>query len=453
MYTIADDFSRAAAQGAQGRMPQNLDISRWLWTIALFVSMRPFTLLLTGINPNTLNAQGGKPYDFYLLVVVAIACVPSIISRYRQFSKILFSNPLLISFFLLGALSTTWSIEPYLTIRLSGMILCVMFIVVAAAASCDPDEFVRRLLFALLLSVGLSIVFALFVPSFGLQRADFTGHFSKWRGIYAQKNHLGMLAAFSAVACFACGPNLLKRSTWMLGLFASLLCVAMSRSGSGIVLTMFGMSMYWAIYRLQKFYRFVLVFLIIFVTPIMVSYGQDFLVFGTQLLGRDDSFTGRTSIWAAGMGLWAEHPILGQGLAAFSSPEVSSVFANAAVTAGHVAVWDPHNAFLFLGISLGIVGIGMLLLTAGLALFQAFKGGYNQASHRLAILFVLLWLVAGAVESAPFFPGGMIFTLGICAIVSAASPRVPARPSQSAPIAFSPPRPRARRRRATAPAL
>ena len=405
--------------------------SRWLWVGAIFLTLRPFAIQLEGLDPAAPVQQLGRPYDFYLLIVVTLATIPILVSKAREVGRIVATNPLLLAFLFLGYLSFEWSIEPYLTLRMSGELTCVLTIIAVAAASCDTNEFITRILFALILAVSLSVIYAIALPIYGVQHADIDSHYSRWRGIFVHKNHLGMIAATAFVALSTCGPTLLRRRTWVVGSAVAFLCVMMSRSGSGIVLSVVGIASYVIIFRFNRVLKIISVFVVAIIIPIILTYGQDSLALFTGLLGRDESFTGRTNLWVVGIKLWQERPIGGHGLAAFSSQYLTDVFANAAAEGGHSAVHDPHNAFLFLSIALGAVGVLTLVAAIVVALVRSVRLVIVEGSssaRQLPILLLLLWLAAGLVESAPFWPGTPEFTLGILGLVTACLARPPPRP-------------------------
>jgi exopolysaccharide production protein ExoQ len=81
------------------------------------------------------------------------------------------------------------------------------------------------------------------------------------------------------------------------------------------------------------------------------------------LLGRDDSFTGRTDIWPVALGGIADHPWLGYGYGTFWQPD--GPFTQY-LAPGNWEFWNPvhaHNGFLQLALDAGLVGAGLFVLT------------------------------------------------------------------------------------------
>jgi O-antigen ligase len=123
-----------------------------------------------------------------------------------------------------------------------------------------------------------------------------------------------------------------------------------------------------------------------------------------ELLGKDSTLTGRTSIWDATWRAIGERPLLGHGYSAFwneASPTVQLIW---------IAVgWETpnaHSGFLEILLQLGWVGLGLVVLlaagTLGMALLALVRG------PRGAGLWVLLVLglmgIVGRTESTLLNP-------------------------------------------------
>lgn len=393
------------------------------WIAALTVALQPFTLQLQGLSPYAFAPTGGRPFDFYLLTSVGVLAAGALLRKMGLAIAIIRRNALLVFFVGFCFLTAVWSEIPYLTLRTCASLLALVAIVFGAATSSGSSAvYVRWNLLALFSIILMSVVMAVVFPIYGTQHGALEYGLNRWRGVYVYKNHLGLVASVAFVL-FACAPGRAFSTTLRIaGVLLSALCVIKSRSGSGIVVITIGLLLYYALFKAKRYVRYALIFLILFMTPIVLTYGQDFLSYGTGLIGKDDSFTGRTTVWDVGWKLWMEKPVLGFGLSAFSSSYVIAGFQNAATASGHLAVMDPHNAVMFLGITVGGIGVGLLLgaIAAGYwAVYSARRGGAAVLSRPFVTLILSLGLVVAGVESAPFWPGTPEFMIIVSALVGA----------------------------------
>ena len=96
-----------------------------------------------------------------------------------------------------------------------------------------------------------------------------------------------------------------------------------------------------------------------------------FLLAGLEALGRDMTFSGRTTIWGYAIYAGMEHSMLGAGYRAFWTPEGASYV--------YARIWDVigngHNGYLDVWLELGFVGVGLFLLM--------FLTGISRAYSRL----------------------------------------------------------------------
>jgi len=93
-----------------------------------------------------------------------------------------------------------------------------------------------------------------------------------------------------------------------------------------------------------------------------------FLVIGLEALGRDLTFTGRTTIWSYAIVAGMDHSMLGAGYRAFWTPEGASyVYARIWAVIG-----NGHNGYLDVWLELGFVGLGLFLVMYFTGLSRAY---------------------------------------------------------------------------------
>jgi len=123
-------------------------------------------------------------------------------------------------------------------------------------------------------------------------------------------------------------------------------------------------------------------------------------------LGRDDTLTGRTDIWARVLSM-AEHPIVGGGYSSFWLGE-------RLLTLWNEYSWHPieaHNGYLEIYLDLGIIGLTLLagvIVSAYASIRAAITSQVEYAALRLSLL--VASILYNVTESA-FRPGLLMYFL------------------------------------------
>jgi O-antigen ligase len=96
----------------------------------------------------------------------------------------------------------------------------------------------------------------------------------------------------------------------------------------------------------------------------------------------DEAVGGRTTLWAAGLDLFSQRPVLGQGTGGFA--------AYAAAQPRLLEFTYPHNDLVQVAAELGIVGLAVIVTVLGFAFLRPLPGERRWAVIRLVGLFMLL---------------------------------------------------------------
>jgi O-antigen ligase len=148
----------------------------------------------------------------------------------------------------------------------------------------------------------------------------------------------------------------------------------------------------------------------------VVSHAAEF----TYLIGKDPTMSGRTAIWNAVIGAAMKRPILGCGYMSFfhgAQGENANL-----VISGSWNVSASHNGFLDMLVTLGAIGLALLLYS----LFRAFKNGLlclgGGATPYLSWCFcmIFLFVVVNMDEKAMMLPDDLIWVLYVIACVGLA---------------------------------
>jgi O-antigen ligase len=257
-----------------------------------------------------------------------------------------------------------------------------------------------RMAFTLLM-IG-SLIFGLVAPDLAKEQGTGISLEGAWRGLLGQKNGLGHA---SSIAVFFWVHGWLTREVrfwkFALGFSVSVACLLLSHSSTSLMSATFSVMLLFLLLRAPKQKRRYMSFIVALFVSLILLYslavldifpGLDFLLQPIiDFTGKDNTFSGRTAIWA----VIREHirlaPILGTGYGAYwigplpQSP--SSVFLN---RQSNFYPTEAHNGYLDIINDLGFVGLSFLLgylvvfLRQSLALM---KFNYTQAALFVALLF------------------------------------------------------------------
>jgi len=209
---------------------------------------------------------------------------------------------------------------------------------------------------------GLSAVFALLLPSYGI---DHFNHVGAWQGIYAQKNSLGVVMVYMTGIALALQPVTFLQKVWKAIVFT--LCFAeaiLSASreawiGCAILLLLqFGLYVY---SRFAVRSRVPLLAMALTAIGTAIAAGVALFVYIVTALGRDITLSGRTPLWEAVIDQCKTRPLLGFGLNSFWGSE-HAFPVNMAI---HWVATSAHDGYLECVLELGLVGLMFLLLVIG----------------------------------------------------------------------------------------
>ena len=281
-----------------------------------------------------------------------------------------------------------------------------------------PGQQIRLLLVLGWVCLVLSVVLSLFFPEYGIDRTDATG---AWQGMYDQKNVCSMTTAFLLLGgLYAPATTVFSKVARVAYVGLSVFLIIMTQSVTGRI-TLACLVAYFVTSRVVSGFRgkdrrialVVVTTIALALVAAGISNAKEIAVF----LGKDPTLTGRTEIWQASMVSIMKHPILGYGYRAFwrgyqgESANVSFA-TNWAVTAA-------HNAFLEVWLTLGAVGVALVLYSLLRAIRDALvciRAGESPYFAWYAAV-VFLTVVTSVVEGFLVSPNSLMWILYILACV------------------------------------
>ena len=338
--------------------------------------------------------SGNIKFQATTLVIYSIGLLYILAERVRV-PKLLIGNWALLTLTGFALFSALWSYYPDATFRRAFALLLTTTFAYYLVLRYTPRELLQLIAWALLLGAALSLVVVLLYPGSTIHRAGPLA--GSWLGSFGHKNRLGRMMTLGVVV-FALlmiekGGNT-RWFTWAgLGLCGFMLAMSQSRTAwiTTLILLMF--------IQILRFLRGARLPMSLRVGSLMIlgfvviMAGTHFLVVGLEAVGRDLTFTGRTTIWTHAIDAGMQHSMLGAGYRAFWTPEGASyVYARIWAVIG-----NGHNGYLDVWLELGFIGFGLFMLM----FFTALKRAYSRLikSNDIVGLFYPLILIYALIYS------------------------------------------------------
>jgi exopolysaccharide production protein ExoQ len=350
----------------------------------------------------------------------------------------------MIAFFVLIALSIAWSAYPNWSAI--GLLAALLTVVIA---TCLAIVFTARELLwafgtALRTILGLSLLFELVISVFVRQPilpwwTDYSGqkiHAAYYwsrdvlftgdriQGLVGNSNLLGFLGLLGLIVfAIQLASRTVRVVPGILWLLVAAACVALTRSGT-VTIAIAAVAVVAVVLIVIRHARTERGRLLVYVLSlVVVALGVvGVIAFHTKvlaLLGKSDTFTGRTGIWNAVIHLAEQRPTFGWGWVSYWPPHVKP-FSSSVFNLGGVQYFQAHEAWLDIWFQLGIVGLvvfGALVLSTMVRVWilAVERGGY-EASGRgpysavtlLPVLILVALLAQSLAESRLLIEYGML---------------------------------------------
>jgi O-antigen ligase len=346
-----------------------------------------------------------------------------VLAHLRAFAMGVVRSPLLALAIGVALVSTFWSIDPDVSSRravalalttMSGMAIAVRF--------AGWPRFLEVLAAAFAILIALCFVIVALEPAYGLMAVDFPG---AWRGVWDHKNTLGYNMSVGFVVC-AAAAALNPRRRWLWWGFAAgaFALVLLSTSKTALVcclIAALSIGMIW-VSRRGPLWALLAVYLMLtgLCAAGFLLATDPGLVFAA--LGKDETFTGRTRIWAAVMHQIAKRPWTGYGYGAVWNetsnwgplPWISK-------EQGFV-IHEAHNSWLGVWLELGYVGLAAAIAVMADACVRTLIGVFRRPSTYFTLPFLAIFLLHSITEAALLAQNDFIWLILSAIVVKLASP-------------------------------
>jgi exopolysaccharide production protein ExoQ len=315
--------------------------------------------------------SGNIKFQVITLLIYSIGLLYILAERDRM-PKLLTNNWALLTLTGFALFSSLWSYYPEATFRRAFALLLTTTFAYYLVLRYTPRELLQLVAWALFLGAALSLVLVMLYPGSTIHHDALAG---SWMGSFGHKNQLGRMMALGVVVFALLMIERGGKTSWFtwtgLGFCSFLLAMSQSRASwiTTIILLMFILMLRFL--RGARLPMSLRVGSLMTLGFVVIMAGTHFLVVGLEALGRDLTFSGRTSIWTYAIIAGMDHPMLGAGYRVFWTPEGANyVYARIWATVG-----NGHNGYLDIWLELGFVGLSLFLLM--------FLTGIKRAYSRL----------------------------------------------------------------------
>jgi exopolysaccharide production protein ExoQ len=344
-----------------------------LWVPALWLGIlgcRPLSywMGLAGWQTGGANNQEGNPLDLAFFLGLMIAATIILVRRKVNWQGFVFQNKVLVLTYVFLALSATWAEEGFPTLKRSIKDFGCVLVALVLHSEKSPFEAIKIICVRLsYLLFPLSVLFIKYYPDIG--RVASRGGDAMFCGVAGHKNTLGLMVFVFGLIIVADLMELrqnqgktkrrkeirIRYVMLAMGLWLLITC----DSATALLCFILGCVLVWWTGRLLRarspqrilFRAFGILVAVLLIEAI---FRPSAFVF--QALGRDETLTGRTEIWAM-VKEAPTNPIVGCGFYSYWSTEsalrISEIYLGTLTTA--------HNGFLEMYLDGGIVGVGLLV--------------------------------------------------------------------------------------------
>lgn len=321
-------------------------------------------------------------------------------------------NFLLFLLSVLAYFSFVWSQVPEHTLFTSRDILMMSFFGLYLATRFSLKEIVQLVGFTLFIGGIISTICAIALPTVGMHLGDV--HTGAWKGLYGHKNHFGGMMILMWLSFYSLPKENFKIYKYF-GIMFSIFLILLSTSKTSLVVSILLISIlfFYKNFRWKGKISVVLLDVGILIlgclAVVLVTYWVELLTG----LGRDSTLTGRTPVWGVMIARLMQRPFLGYGRGGFFAPK--SPYALEAGQVIHTG-WIPphgHNGFIDLAVDIGVIGLGLFIITCLTTFARALKLAYasNNPEDFFPLAFLILLVMNNITESLLLYQTNIYWVL------------------------------------------
>jgi exopolysaccharide production protein ExoQ len=281
----------------------------------------------------------------------------------------------------------------------------------------EPDQQISFLLLIGWICLTLSVFLALFFPQYGVD----IGATHPWRGMYPQKNMCSMVTTFFLLCgVYAPAASVTSKLFRAIYISASIVVIIMTQSATGKLVLALLVVYFVFTTVISKLSRNDRTAPLILGAALAVLFACASLLYAKQIsifMGKDPTLTGRTQIWNSIESSILKRPILGYGYRAYwRGYEGES--ANVSLS-NYWAVTSAHNGLLEIWLTLGVVGVTLIVYSLLKSVRNAFKclRATNSRYFAWCAAVVFLTIITNVDEGEILIPNSLLWILYVLASI------------------------------------
>jgi exopolysaccharide production protein ExoQ len=395
----------------------------------LYYSSALYRVIADGVGSSAGSAGAGDSNPVLLAIQLSVVGAYFVLSamRWRKFIPAAMKVPLCWALPILAALSSQWSDIPDISLRRGLLLVGATMIGVYWSIRYSTTAILQLVGWGFGFAAIGSIILTVLFPVFGMDSGD---HAGAWQGMFAQKNALSraMILAVVAYVCLVLGRVQMKWFWWGgCAIAFSLLVLSTSKTGLVMLFTLLPCIPLLRALRNGSAPRALLFTLVATlsvgcISLFVMTYAD--LIVGA--LGRDLTLTGRTGIWEVLFDKILNRLWLGYGYKGFwrdMDGESADVWYGTFFMSP-----NGHNGYLDLVLDLGLVGLGIFVLSfiSAVARSAVWLRAHSQPMIAVFPLLYLIYLtLANVTESSLILEPNYIFWLLYVTVVSLVQVQMP----------------------------
>ncbi len=381
-------------------------------TFALLTRLEPvfwvaFLLAISGGLAFPLGTGVGEKLFWLagdLLAVGLCALAPALYARH------VFRNMHLFSWPFLAILSGLWSLAPGLSVYHGVQLAMTMLVGLVLRERFGLAGLAKLLWAALVVSLVLSILIGIANPP-----GSRMWH-GEWRGTFSHKNTLGAAMVLLIYTSLALAWAGWRPILTLLAAGAAFPVLVLSWSGAAmitlaaVIATLPPVAAWRLGLRAVGMTAALAVSMAAAATMIFVVSGTDPYSFALDLLGKDQTLTGRTLLWEFGLEQFQRNPLLGVGYNAY--------WESAATSAAYLRywigqdLWSFHNNFVDVMVALGSIGLVAFVIGLVVSLYHAISRFLlSRGPVDAWALFFLVHVLVVSIAEEPLFYNHSLYQL------------------------------------------
>lgn len=331
--------------------------------MTLFVFSGAALLLILSNGANEGDVEVNYDTSLYQLAFLLIYLITVLLLalRWKKSLYKLTKTNFVLGFILFAIVSILWSSAPDATLRASIKLIGSGLFGLYLSTRYSLRQLVLILAWVSGISIVLSFLFVILLPQYGVMGGV---HAGTWRGVYMHKNILGSRMVIS-ITVFLLLIFANREYRWIpwLGISLAVILLLLSKSTASLLNGFFCIAFFWILQTLRWNYRLMVLSLsmITSIAMLLMIYLGSNLEPIAQLLGKDLTFSGRSTLWAAAWEMIQRRPLLGYGFDGFwhgMDGESAYVWVVTGWKMTHA-----HNGFIEVWLELGLLGFLIFLLS------------------------------------------------------------------------------------------